>query len=195
MAGDAFDYRIIDNLVSPELGKGSSYRAFDHVLPIPARYYAAFARWEHLALMRARRDMRDIRGLVRQALEPEKMRRLVEILDHNHGYRLYQSVSRLKEALSSPRPRRVPFRAGDVRIERVNRADFEAGSPRNCPPSRRPPTRPWPAPAWAPKASTRSSSPAARPSSPRCGGCSPTASARRSWRAAANWSRSPRVWR
>jgi hypothetical chaperone protein len=127
VAGDAFDYRIIDNLVSPELGKGSSYRAFDHVLPIPARYYAAFARWEHLALMRASRDMRDIRGLVRQALEPEKIRRLVEILDHNHGYRLYQSVSRLKEALSSAETATFGFEAGEVRIEKdVARADFEA---------------------------------------------------------------------
>jgi hypothetical chaperone protein len=126
VAGDAFDYRIIDNLVSPELGKGSSYRAFDHVLPIPARYYATFARWEHLALMRAGRDMREIRGLVRQALEPEKIRRLVEILDHNHGYRLYQSVSRLKEALSSDETATFLFEAGDVRIEKpVARGEFE----------------------------------------------------------------------
>jgi hypothetical chaperone protein len=127
VAGDAFDYRIIDNLVSPELGKGSSYRAFDHVLPIPARYYAAFARWEQLALMRASRDMREIRGLVRQALEPEKIKRLVEILDHNHGYRLYQSVSRLKEALSAAETATFRFEAGEVRIEKpVARADFEA---------------------------------------------------------------------
>src|SRR6201994_1729169 len=75
VAGDAFDYRIIDNLVSPELGKGGSYRAFDHVLPAPNRYYAAFARWEQLALLRASRDMRDIRGLIRTSLEPQKIRR------------------------------------------------------------------------------------------------------------------------
>jgi hypothetical chaperone protein len=31
VAGDAFDYRIIDQLVSPELGKGSLYKAFDKV--------------------------------------------------------------------------------------------------------------------------------------------------------------------
>jgi len=126
VAGDAFDYRIIDRLVSPELGKGSSYRAFDHVLPVPARYYAAFARWEQLALMRASRDMREIRGLVRQALEPEKIARLVEILDHNHGYRLYLSVSRLKEALSSAEAATFRFEAGDVRIETpVTRREFE----------------------------------------------------------------------
>jgi len=127
VAGDAFDYRIIDQLVSPELGKGTSYKAFDHVLPIPARYYAAFARWEQLALLRATRDMREIRGLVRTALERDKIARLVEILDHNHGYRLYQAVSRLKEALSAEPSATFLFEAGDVRIEKpVTRADFEA---------------------------------------------------------------------
>ena len=62
VAGDAFDYRIIDNLVSPALGKGSSYTSFGKVLPIPNRYYSAFARWDQLALMRASRDMREIRA-------------------------------------------------------------------------------------------------------------------------------------
>ena len=126
VAGDAFDYRIIDNLVSPELGKGSSYKAFDHVLPIPARYYAAFARWEQLALLRASRDMREIRSLRRTALEPDKIARLVELLDDNHGYRLYQAVSRLKEALSGQDEARFLLEAGSVRIDRtVLRSDFE----------------------------------------------------------------------
>jgi hypothetical chaperone protein len=127
VAGDAFDYRIIDAVVSPELGKGSSYRAFDHVLPIPARYYAAFARWEQLALLRASVDMRDIRRLRRDALEPEKFARLVEILDDNHGYRLYRAVSRLKQALSDSPEATFLLEAGSLRLEkRVERADFES---------------------------------------------------------------------
>ena len=126
VAGDAFDYRVIDNLVSPELGKGSSYRAFDNVLPVPNRYFTAFARWEQLALLRASRDMRDIRGLVRTAVEPGKLARLVEILDDNHGYRLYQSVSRLKEALSLAPAATFLFEAGSLRIEAaVARERFE----------------------------------------------------------------------
>ncbi|HSZ51072.1 MAG TPA: Hsp70 family protein [Caulobacteraceae bacterium] len=127
LAGDAFDYRIIDNLVSPALGKGSSYRAFDNVLPIPNRYYAAFARWEQLALLRASRDMRDIRSLLRTALEPDKIAALVQVLDLNQGYRLYQSVSALKETLSAQTRARFLFEAGDMRIEReVAREEFEA---------------------------------------------------------------------
>lgn len=126
VAGDAFDYRIIDHLVSPELGKGGLYRTFDKTLPIPQRYYAAFARWDQLALLRASRDMKDIRDLARNAVEPEKLERLVEVLDDNHGYALYQAVSRLKMALSGAEEADFAFHAGSVRIEQtVARQTFE----------------------------------------------------------------------
>jgi hypothetical chaperone protein len=126
VAGDAFDYRIIDNLVSPALGKGSSYTSFGKVLPIPNRYYSTFARWDQLALMRAGRDMREIRKLVREAVEPDKIARLVETLDENYGYLLYRSVSRLKEALSSQESAEFRFEAGTISITReVARAEFE----------------------------------------------------------------------
>lgn len=126
VAGDAFDYRIIDNLVSPALGKGGLYRALDKSLPIPQRYYSAFARWDQLALLRASRDMRDIRALARTALEPDKIERLIEILDDNHGHALYRAVSALKTALSSKDTATFDFTAGDVRIVRdVHRTEFE----------------------------------------------------------------------
>ena len=126
VAGDAFDYRIIDQLVSPELGKGGQYQALNKHLPIPQRYYSAFARWDQLALLRASRDMRDIRALARTALEPEKIERLIEILDDNHGHALYRAVSALKMALSKDETAGFVFAAGDVRIEKpVARSDFE----------------------------------------------------------------------
>jgi hypothetical chaperone protein len=126
VAGDAFDYRIIDQLVSPELGKGSEYRSFSNNLPIPQRYYAAFARWDQLALLRASRDMRDIRALERTAIEPDKIAALIEVLDGNHGYALYKSVSALKEALSRQTEATFRFEAGSVEIEKpVARSDFE----------------------------------------------------------------------
>jgi len=127
VAGDAFDYRIIDQVVSPELGKGSSYTSFGKILPIPNRYYSTFARWDQLALMRASREMREIRRLVRDAVEPDKLARLVEVLDENHGYLLYRAVSRLKEALSSQTEAEFRFEAGDISIIRnVARTEFEA---------------------------------------------------------------------
>jgi hypothetical chaperone protein len=70
--------------------------------------------------------MRDIRRLRRDALEPEKIARLVAILDENHAYRLYQSVSRLKETLSRDEAATFVFEAGSVRLQNaVTRAQFE----------------------------------------------------------------------
>ncbi|MDE1173292.1 MAG: Hsp70 family protein [Parvibaculaceae bacterium] len=127
VAGDAFDYRIIDNLVSPALGKGTSYRTFGKVLPVPNRYYAAFARWDQLALMRASRDMREIRALAREALEPEKLERLIDVLDENYSYLLYQSVSRLKEELSADGEAEFLFDAPKLSLKgTVSRARFES---------------------------------------------------------------------
>lgn len=126
VAGDAFDYRIIDQLVSPELGKGGLYSSVGKQLPIPQRYYSAFARWDQLALLRASRDMRDIRSLARTALEPEKIERLIEVLDDNHGHDLYRAVSTLKMALSADETATFLFQAGGVHIEKpVTRSDFE----------------------------------------------------------------------
>ena len=126
VAGDAFDYRIIDQLVSPELGKGGLYSSVGKQLPVPQRYYSAFARWDQLALLRASRDMRDIRALARTALEPEKIERLIEVLDDNHGHDLYRAVSTLKMALSADDQATFLFQVGGVHIEKpVARADFE----------------------------------------------------------------------
>lgn len=126
VAGDAFDYRIIDNLVSPELGKGGDYVSFGKTLPIPYKYYAAFARWDQLALLRASREMREIRALEREAAEPEKIARLIETLDENYGYQLYRAVSRLKETLSTQDAAEFRFEAGSISIVReVARAEFE----------------------------------------------------------------------
>ena len=125
IAGDAFDYRIIDNLVSPALGKGSRYRELNKILLAPNRFYTSFARWEQLALMRTSRDMGDIRTLARKSLEPEKLARLVELLDGNHGYTLYQAVSKLKETLSVETRARFEFDAGGIHLEAsVERTDF-----------------------------------------------------------------------
>ncbi len=125
VAGDAFDFRIIDNLVSPALGKGSLYRDFDNILSLPTRYYASFARWDQLALMQVSRDMRDIRGLVRKSLEPEKLEKLIELIEGNHGYPLYQAVSRLKETLSTESRATFSFQAGRIDIaQMVERSAF-----------------------------------------------------------------------
>src|SRR5580698_5702201 len=65
IAGDTFDYRIVDHIVSPRLGKGTNYRSFDKELPIPNHYYSSLARWHQLAMLKGSADFRDLRQLTR----------------------------------------------------------------------------------------------------------------------------------
>jgi hypothetical chaperone protein len=126
VAGDTFDQRIIQHVVAPHLGKGSTYRSFGKVLEVPGGFYVDLARWNQLALMRSEKTLRDIRAIAHTALQPELLERLIAFIEGEEGYPLYRAVSGLKIALSSQDEAALEFRAGSATIrETVRRADFE----------------------------------------------------------------------
>jgi hypothetical chaperone protein len=127
IAGDTFDYRIVDHIVSPRLGKGTNYRSFDKVLPIPNHYYSSLARWHQLAMMKGNGDLRELQQLVRTALDPAPLQDFITIVDYDLGFALYRAVSDTKVALSTRD--RVEFRFAREGIDigaTVTRKDFES---------------------------------------------------------------------
>jgi hypothetical chaperone protein len=127
IAGDRFDYRIIDNVVLPRLGKGTSYRSMGKSLEMPRSCFASFANWHELSVMKTSRDFRDFKDVSRFSEAPELVGRFVRLVESDQGYTLYKSVSDTKEALS--RDEAVPFRfaAAGFEIEAaVTRTQFEA---------------------------------------------------------------------
>jgi hypothetical chaperone protein len=127
IAGDSFDYRIMDHIVSPRLGKGSTYRVFGKDLPIPAEYYASFARWHRLSQMRAPRTIRDIETVARTAAHPEQLHALLRLVRDESGYELYRAVSGVKATLSTANTANLLFHHEDFTIdETITRADFES---------------------------------------------------------------------
>lgn len=126
LAGDRFDYRILDNLVLPMLGKGGSYQSFGKTLEIPRSYFADFADWSRLALMRNRRTMDELARLQKTAKEPAAIGRMITVIEKELGYPLYDAVGALKRALSSQDRATFRFSGGGLEIEQnVSRADFE----------------------------------------------------------------------
>ncbi|SBV34324.1 Hsp70 family protein [uncultured Sphingopyxis sp.] len=126
IAGDRFDYRIVDRLVLPLLGKGSHYRSFDKILEIPGGYFADFGDWSRLAMMRNRRTLDEIRRLQRDAERPELIGRMIALIEHEQGFPLYDAVGRLKRALSDSEHAEFHFAGDGIEIGAdVKRADFE----------------------------------------------------------------------
>ena len=126
IAGDVFDYRIIDRVISPLLGKGDTYRVFGKDMPIPIEYFASFARWHSLSLMRSPRTLREIEDVARTAQHPERLRGLISLIRDEQGFPLYQAVSQLKAELSHAASAVLRFAHAGVAIERtVTRAEFD----------------------------------------------------------------------
>jgi hypothetical chaperone protein len=127
VAGDHFDFRIIDNVVSPQIGKGSHFKSFDKILEIPSNYYANFGRWNQLSIFKTLKDFQELKKLVHSSLEPEKLEAFIDLIDHDEGYPLYQAISAAKMRLSQEEETEFHFEPLGKDSKRIiRRADFES---------------------------------------------------------------------
>ncbi len=126
IAGDRFDYRIMDHLVLPLLGKGGTYRSFDKVLEIAPGHFADFGDWSRLAMLRSRRKLEELARLRHSATDPAAIGRMIAVIENELGYALYDTVGQLKRALSDDTQGHFHFEGPDMRIEaEVSRDTFE----------------------------------------------------------------------
>ena len=127
IAGDSFDSKLVRHLVAPMLGMGSEYRTpFGKVLPMPLWVYENLQRWHYLSFLNTRKNMRTLNQLRFYALEPQKIAALIEIVDHDLGYRLYQAIEGTKCNLSSAPSSAFVFKELSTGIdERVTQSQFE----------------------------------------------------------------------
>lgn len=128
IAGDTFDSKLVRNLVAPMLGLGSQYKTeFGKVLPVPNWLYEHLERWHYLSFLKTRKNMELLKQLQFQAREPQKLAALIDLVDQDLGYRLYQSTEAAKCALSSAASTQFHFSEAAVDIEKgLLRSDFEA---------------------------------------------------------------------
>ena len=127
LAGDAFDAKIVRNLVSPALGKGSGAQSMGKVLPaVPNWVYSKLERWHHLSFLRTNAVMNMLNTAKVQALEPEKIEALIHLIREDLGYHLHRAVQKLKCDLSENSTARFHFSDGFIELEdSVERSSFE----------------------------------------------------------------------
>ena len=127
IAGDRFDFRIMDQLVLPMLGKGGQFRSFDKILDIPAGHFTDFGDWSRLALMRNRKTLDELARLQRSALDPQAIGKMIAVVEHELGYPLYDAVGHLKRTLSSEHHAHFRFDDAGLTIDaEVSRDQFES---------------------------------------------------------------------
>ena len=127
LAGDQFDFRIIDNVVAPYLGRDCTFRIMGgEALPVPVEWYHALARWHRLSLMRTPRILNEIEDVTRTSSDPHKLKNLIELIREQRGQELYNAVSATKRALSTHATAELRFAQPGLTIETsITREDFE----------------------------------------------------------------------
>jgi hypothetical chaperone protein len=128
LAGDTFDARIVRKLVSPALGADSVARSLNKLLPaVPAWIYANLERWHYLSFLKTRNVSQILKAARANALEPDKIEALINLIDEDLGYQLHQAVQRLKIDLSHNETALFQFRDGSMNIQStVTREEFES---------------------------------------------------------------------
>jgi hypothetical chaperone protein len=109
------------------LGLGSKYKSqFAKILPVPNWLYEQLERWHYLSFLKTKKNMELLRQIRFQALEPQKLDALIDLVDHDLGYRLYQSIERTKCALSDGAQTQFRFHEAAVAVDQtVLRSQFE----------------------------------------------------------------------
>jgi hypothetical chaperone protein len=127
IAGDAFDKRIIRNLVAPRLGMGGEYLSPPHkFLPVPSWPYERLERWHYLSFLKSPSTLDMLERVQRTASTPERLEAFLLLIKNELGYQLHEAVQRTKFALSAATEAEFAFESGPVTIrKRVSRADFE----------------------------------------------------------------------
>ncbi len=127
LAGDAFDGRVVRNIVAPLLGLGQRYRSvFGKLLPVPSWIYSHLQRWHHLSFLRTPRTLQILFDLRREAQQPEQLDALLHLVQADLGFELFRAVETTKLALSAGRRTSFRFANDPIAIdEPVERPDFE----------------------------------------------------------------------
>ena len=126
IAGDAFDARIIRNLVSPALGRDSEYRSFDKTLPMPAWVYGNLERWHYLSFLKSNKTLGMLRSIRGQSTEPQKISALLHVIEGDLGFYLHRSVQDTKALLSRKTEADFLFEDYEFRVgSTVVRSEFE----------------------------------------------------------------------
>lgn len=124
VGGTDFDRRLNIARVMPHMGLGSM--TADGKRRLPVWYFNDMATWHRINQLYTAKVLRDIRSLMREAAEPEKLERFEHLLLHRSGHRLMAEVEKAKIELTDATDTVIRFQEpGLPLVLPVSRTAFE----------------------------------------------------------------------
>lgn len=101
IGGNDFDKEFSLKAFMPMFGMGTEYKAYDKNLPIPTSPYFSLSTWSSVNDVYNYKTLNRIKSYVVWGLEPEKVKRLYEIIENHLGHINLNYVEQAKIALST----------------------------------------------------------------------------------------------
>jgi hypothetical chaperone protein len=98
IGGTDFDRQLALASVMPALGLRSPLRR--QGLDVPSSYFYDLATWHRITFLYDPKVLTEVRGVLRDAMEPEKIERLLRVLEQRKGHELLAGVESAKIELS-----------------------------------------------------------------------------------------------
>ena len=125
VGGTDFDRQLGMATVMPALGLRSPL--LRKGLDTPSWYFFDLATWHRIGFLYDHKVLTEVRGVLRESAEPEKIERLLRVLEHRKGHELLAGVEKAKIALSSVDVTTFDFdkSVADISLN-IARAELEA---------------------------------------------------------------------
>ncbi len=128
VGGDTFDGCMIDSMVAPKLGKGTTYGdGFGAQTEVPRSLFSNLRRWHHLAFLKSRKTMALLERIAGAAQYPDRIYSFIHVIENDLGLPLHQAIGQTKEKLSVKTEAELDFRDPPISIlVPLLRTDFES---------------------------------------------------------------------
>jgi hypothetical chaperone protein len=128
LAGDAFDARLVEHVVSEALGSGARHRTeLGKEMTLPRWIFARLERWHQISFLKTPDTLGFLRRTAARSDSPEQLRALLHVIEDDLGYRLHGSVQDAKFGLTDGESARLLFDEAPARVDAVvERPSFEA---------------------------------------------------------------------
>jgi hypothetical chaperone protein len=123
IGGTDFDRQLSLARVMPALGLGSRLRR--EGLDAPSWYFHDLATWHRINFLYAPKVLTEVRGVLRDSAEPDKIERLLRVLQSHKGHELLAAVEAAKIELSHADRAVLDAGVAALSVE-VNRSQLEA---------------------------------------------------------------------
>lgn len=126
IGGNDFDKALSMKSFMPCFGLGTEYKSYDKNITIPTSPYISLSTWSSVNEVYNYKTLNMVRGYTVWGLEPEKTKRLYEIIENRLGHKNLDYVENAKMALSSQQDYEIVLDfLADAPLVKTNRSIFE----------------------------------------------------------------------